>query len=272
MRLRSPVVLALCAIAAGVPVASAHASEPMSDSNAKLQSLAVNSKGEALVTYRRTDGKVRRVLVWGRRQLGDLRRAVVAAGALPVRLRRRLGQVPQGELLVDVQEPLRAVRRSAARVPRRAAARRPTAPTGRIQSWQRLQPLLGFDPWLPEHTAYELHLSHWSSELAEDRGLTPTGRTAASGRASSGASRTSASRSSGSARRRRAIRRTATGGTSTSTRSTRPTGRAGSVSRESSCTSRTAPSVTASSPRSRSRGTRARRCARRHPASGTGSR
>ena len=37
----------------------------MSDSNAKLQSLAVNSKGEALVTYQRTDGKVRHVLVWG---------------------------------------------------------------------------------------------------------------------------------------------------------------------------------------------------------------
>ena len=36
-----------------------------------------------------------------------------------------------------------------------------------IQSWQRLQPLLGFDPWLPEHTAYELHLSHWNSELAK---------------------------------------------------------------------------------------------------------
>ena len=65
MRLRSRVLLASCALAAGVPVASAHASEPMSDSNAKLQSLQVNSKGEALVTYRRTDGKVRRVLVWG---------------------------------------------------------------------------------------------------------------------------------------------------------------------------------------------------------------
>jgi len=27
------------------------------------------------------------------------------------------------------------------------------------------QPLLGFDPWLPRHTAWELHLSHWSGEL-----------------------------------------------------------------------------------------------------------
>lgn len=41
------------------------ASEPMSDFNVKFESLAVNAKGEALVTYRRTDGKVRRVLVWG---------------------------------------------------------------------------------------------------------------------------------------------------------------------------------------------------------------
>ena len=43
-----------------------------------------------------------------------------------------------------------------------------TAPDGShwaLQSWQRLQPLLGFEPWLPKHTAWEFHLSHWSTEL-----------------------------------------------------------------------------------------------------------
>ena len=34
-----------------------------------------------------------------------------------------------------------------------------------IQSWQRALPLLGFDPWKPQQTAFELHLSHWSGEL-----------------------------------------------------------------------------------------------------------
>ena len=65
-------LLPLCAFAASRS-RPALASEPLSDSNAKLQSLPVNSKGEALVTYRRTDGKVRRVLAWGCSQLGHLR-------------------------------------------------------------------------------------------------------------------------------------------------------------------------------------------------------
>ena len=37
----------------------------MSDLDATFLSLKVNAKGEALVTYRRRDGKVRHVLVWG---------------------------------------------------------------------------------------------------------------------------------------------------------------------------------------------------------------
>ena len=57
-------LLPLCAVLACAFALPALASEPLSDSNAKLQSLEVNSKGEALVTYRRRDGKVRRVLVW----------------------------------------------------------------------------------------------------------------------------------------------------------------------------------------------------------------
>ena len=44
---------------------TAGASEPLSDFNATFQSLAVNSKGEALVTYQRSDGKVRHLLAWG---------------------------------------------------------------------------------------------------------------------------------------------------------------------------------------------------------------
>jgi hypothetical protein len=45
-----------------------------------------------------------------------------------------------------------------------------TAPDGShwaLQSWQRRLPLLGFAPWLPEQSAYELHVSHWRGAIAE---------------------------------------------------------------------------------------------------------
>ena len=95
----------LCAVAACVFATPALASEALSDSNAALQSLAGQQQGRGARHYRRTDGKVRRVLVWGAVNANIPGRPGRPAGALQVRLRRRLGQVPQGHLLVDVQEP-----------------------------------------------------------------------------------------------------------------------------------------------------------------------
>ena len=151
-----------------------------------------------------------------------------------------------------------------------AGCRRPTEPTGRSSRGNGSSRCSGSIPGFPSIRPTS-STSRTGTAARQDRGLHPLDVRRPSGRASSDGSRTSASRSSGSARRQRATRRTATAGTSTSTPSIRPTGRAGSVSRESSCTSRTAPSVTASSPRSRSRGTRARRCGRRHLVRSTGS-
>ena len=34
-----------------------------------------------------------------------------------------------------------------------------------LQRWQRLAPMRGFDPFLPEQRALELHVSHWSGPL-----------------------------------------------------------------------------------------------------------
>ena len=36
-----------------------------------------------------------------------------------------------------------------------------------LQSWQRMLPDLGFKPWKPEQSVAELHVSHWSGELAK---------------------------------------------------------------------------------------------------------
>jgi hypothetical protein len=43
----------------------ASASELIQDPNVALTSLQVNAKGEALVTYKRSNGTMRRVLAWG---------------------------------------------------------------------------------------------------------------------------------------------------------------------------------------------------------------
>ena len=46
-----------------------------------------------------------------------------------------------------------------------AACKAPDGTYWALQSWQRALPLLGFDPWLPSQTQYELHLSHRSGDL-----------------------------------------------------------------------------------------------------------
>ena len=46
-----------------------------------------------------------------------------------------------------------------------AACKAPNGSYWTIQAWQRRLPLLGFDPWLPHHTNWELHVAHWSGAL-----------------------------------------------------------------------------------------------------------
>ena len=63
MRRVLPVVLLACGLAALHP-APAPASQIL-DRNVTNVRLAVNAKGEALVTYTRPDGQTRHVLAWG---------------------------------------------------------------------------------------------------------------------------------------------------------------------------------------------------------------
>lgn len=126
--------------------------------------LAVNAKGEALVTYTRPDGKVRRVLAWG---------AVDAVAPDP--------SVPQQQFKLDYAGGWGKYRKSTYWRTFKNACRQYTgpplvhlvaactAPDGShwaLQSWQRVQPLRGVAAFLPGHMAFELHLSHWTTDLA----------------------------------------------------------------------------------------------------------
>lgn len=158
------VLVLVGAVSAAIFVTPALASEPMSDFNVKFESLAVNAKGEALVTYRRADGKQRRILVWG----GVNANAPTDPTVRQVRFKydyaggwgkyrkasywstfRNVCSAYDGPSLVYLV----------------AACKAPDGSYWALQSWQRGLPLLGFDPWKPEHTAFELHISHWTGDL-----------------------------------------------------------------------------------------------------------
>jgi hypothetical protein len=145
-------------------VPAAHASESLADWNARFGSLEVNAKGEALITYTRANGRIRRALAWG---------AVNANHPDPA--------VPQVRFKYDYSGGWGKYRRlywktfrnacrpydGPALVYLLAACKAPDGSYWAIQAWVRRQPLLGFAPWLPQHTATELHLSHWSGPLAQ---------------------------------------------------------------------------------------------------------
>ena len=87
--------------------------------NVKLRSLTGERQGRgAHHVHGGATGGPRRVLVWGAVERASAVRGG-SAGALPVGLRRRLGQVPAGEVLDTLQESLPALRRAAAADARR---------------------------------------------------------------------------------------------------------------------------------------------------------
>jgi hypothetical protein len=134
------------------------------ESNVSSLRLAVNGKGEALVTYTRANGQVRHVLAWG---------ALDAVAPDP--------NVPQQRFRLDYTGGWGKYRKAGywrtfrnvctpytgpALVHAVAACTAPDGTHWALQSWQRVQPLRGVPPFRPSHMAWELHLSHWSKPLA----------------------------------------------------------------------------------------------------------
>jgi hypothetical protein len=159
-RLGLPLVVVL---ALAVGIGSASASQTL-DRNVTSVRLAVNAKGEALVTYVRPDGKVRRVLAWG---------GLDAVAPDP--------NVPQQQFKLDYAGGWGKYRKTGywrsfrnvcrqytgpALVHAVAACTAPDGTHWALQSWQRVQPLRGVPAFLPVHMTWELHLSHWSKPLA----------------------------------------------------------------------------------------------------------
>jgi hypothetical protein len=155
----------LVVLAAGLALApAAAASQPLGDLNVSNVSLAVNATGKALVGYTTESGRRRDVLAWG-----------------AINARPPSQEVPQVAFRFDYSGGLRSLGHRAARTFRNAcspydgpplvflvtACKAPDGTYWAIQAWQRLLPMRGFAPWLPEQGKFEFHLSHWSGPLAD---------------------------------------------------------------------------------------------------------
>lgn len=165
MRIRLAALSLLVAVTALVAPALASASQ-LIGRNASAVQLRVNTRGEALLSYT-TAGKRVNVLAWG------------ATNALAP----QMGGT-QVQFKLDYAGGWGKYRRNLAKG--FANACRPyngpqlawfvsgcTAPDGSywaVQSWQRGLPNLGFDPWKPLQSAWEIHLSHWNTELPKLEG------------------------------------------------------------------------------------------------------
>lgn len=155
-------VAAFACFVALVSVASADASQ-LIDRNATDVRLAVNAKGEALLTYHARGG-LQHVLAWG-----------------ALNARRPTSGVPQVRFHKDYSGGWGKYRtlywqrfhngcRRYDGPPLAFLVTACKAPDGSywaLQSWQTPLPDLGMTPWLPVQHAWELHLSHWTGPTAK---------------------------------------------------------------------------------------------------------
>jgi hypothetical protein len=164
---RISLALLLGCVAAALSLSSpAWGSEPFTDRPVVDPTLQVNAKGEALVTYKRTDGSVRHVLVWG-----AVDAVVPDAETSEPQVRFKWdyaggwGKYHDAGYWQGFKDACRPYTGPALAY-FVAACDAPDGSHWALQSWQRNLPLLGFEPWLPGQAASELEISHWTKPLA----------------------------------------------------------------------------------------------------------
>jgi hypothetical protein len=144
------------------------AASQLIDRNASGVRLAVNSRGEALLTYH-AHGRAQRVLAWG---AVDARQPT--SGLPQVRFQKDYaggwGKYHREYWRTFVDACRRYAGPALAYLV--TACRAPDGSNWAVQSWQTPLPDLGMTPWLPVQRAWELHLSHWRGPVAQLEGWT----------------------------------------------------------------------------------------------------
>lgn len=162
--MRARLVLIFVAVTAGVLALPglAGASEQFGDLDVSFTSLKVNDRGEALVTYRTSRGKLRNVYVWG---------AINANKTDPVKAQQKFRYDYSGGWKKYGRQTWREFKNRCRPydgpplVWLVAACKAPDGSYWALQRWQRMLPMRGIEPFRPEQAAFELHISHWSGEL-----------------------------------------------------------------------------------------------------------
>jgi hypothetical protein len=156
--------VAVIAVAfAGLAWTGSAAASQLIDRNATGVKLAVNTKREALLTYR-ARGRVKHILVWG---AIDARHPT--SGKPQVRFKKDYAG-GWGKYRTQYWRTFRNACRQytgPALAYLVAACAAPDGSYWALQSWRTPLPDLGMIPWLPVHRARELHVSHWSGPLAK---------------------------------------------------------------------------------------------------------
>jgi hypothetical protein len=149
-----------CALALGVSPATA--SQRLGDVDVRSPKLEVNRRGEALVTYTRSDGVVRHVLAWGALNarepdpnLKPVQFHIDNSGGW-AKERRLVWKTFRNACSAYDGPPLVYVV---------ASCKAPDGSYWALQSWQRILPMRGIPPFKPGQGRWELHLSHWTGEL-----------------------------------------------------------------------------------------------------------
>ena len=169
--------LLAAAVVAALAVPGAACASQLIDRNASDVHLLVARDGMALLQYRTRRRRSGQVAVWG---------AIDARAPNP--------SLPQVKFRLDYSGRTWKKRKGSCRPydgPELAwFVTGCTAADGSywtVQSWQRVLPDLGFTPWLPAQTAWELHVSHWTGRDRRRSSSIRTGSTTAAGRSCSGA-------------------------------------------------------------------------------------
>ena len=160
MRLRLLLAAAALAALGAVPAASA---SQLIDRNAMYVKLAVNAKGEALLTYN-AGGREKHVLIWG-----AVNARPPQAGTPQVAFRKDYSggwgkyHTLYWKHFKNACRPYDGPKLAWAV----AACKAPDGSYWALQSFQQPLPNLGYTPWTPARAAWWLEASHWTGPLAQ---------------------------------------------------------------------------------------------------------
>jgi hypothetical protein len=154
---------AFAVLVAGLSLCGNALASQLIDRDATGVKLAVNAKGEALLTYQK-GSQVKHVLVWG-----AVNALAPAEGTQQVKFRvDYAGGWGRYHSLYWQHFTGSCGRYDGPALTNLViACKAPDGSYWAAQSWQRPLPDLGFTPWTPELSSYWLEVSHWSGPLAQ---------------------------------------------------------------------------------------------------------